>query len=244
MSNEREINGLTRLLRATRFQLVFCLSKAQIDALPAEFLAQGHIKVNRDRGIVYIDYALDDTKDHSVPELDYTVIRDLNVEITPIIVASEYGAYSTRDNHGFGQTVCGGSGRALPPFYLCDEVGRDHALFSTRCAVIICHASKKTDQRWMLKVWEVRFSYDVTTNILKVDVRQFWGGSRFNEAPRRYQTALVFAMAKATTVTCSGGAYYEPRGQRDQDQEQDANISNDDDTTDCEGEQVITLADE
>lgn len=217
-----------KLIASTKFQLAFRMTDEQIARVPEEFKALTNARLIRNT--CYVDYEIPDMQIYSIPELDLQVMRDLGVEVTPMIIAREYGQFSTRDQFGYGQTVCGGSGRALPAFWVCDEVGQNHAYFSVKKAAIICTASKKPDHRWMLKVWEVKFDANVELNTIQIDVRMFWSGSRFNEAPRRYQTAMAFAMAKATTVNCSGPAWYLPRESKKEDVEEidetnDANVS-------------------
>lgn len=190
------------IYKAIRPQLRFKATEDEFDALPDE--VRQHVKYIN--GNCFIELPI---TNGDVVQLEPDVLIEFlkTVEVIPTVVVTEFGGFDPDQNFGIGQTVCGVSGRPLFPFFSCDTVHRDHALFGVPQKVMLCRAHRRSDTRLSLTLWDVKLDY-WENGCCQLRVVQYWNGSRFNEAPRRYQTALVFALAKAVTPNCSGPAYY------------------------------------
>jgi hypothetical protein len=124
------------------------------------------------------------------------------------ILAWESGGYFSDNCHGFGQTVCGFTGKPLKPFYIGETPNGKHAAFCVPSKTVVCVSNIRTDDRINLGVFDVIFDFtDESYNAVSTNVVVHWAGSRFYETSPRYRIPLGLAFAKSRTPNCSGPVY-------------------------------------
>ena len=192
-----------------RLQLKFAVSRENYDKLTPEDKVVARYPGDN---LCYLNVSLPNHTRKILSEPYRTLCRDAATEVTPIIIASEFGNFNSNEVYGVAQTVCGYSGKPLIPFAYRNEPNADHATFAVPHAGMLCRATHHVDNRWSLALYDVKFNFEPESSALTLDVVPIWIGTRFTECRRRYMTALAFAMAKAMTPYCADPVFYVARG--------------------------------
>lgn len=178
---------------------------------PEDFkLLQDRLELRDDsykHGMLYYEFGALELGREYVIDAELFRVAKASEHVASSLVLAEYGGYNTEEMYGNAQTVCGVTGKALRPFYVADVPGKVHGLFAVEAKAVVCQASRHTDQRLSLQVIEAKLDYDPETGVIRFNLINLFSGSRFNEAPRRYTTALAFAIAKAITPYSFGAVY-------------------------------------
>jgi hypothetical protein len=188
-------------------QLKFKLTQEQLEQVPQDCL--GYLKMGSN-GICYYRAKIENDKFYTIPEFLINLFTNVE-EVIPTLVLTEFGNYDPEQNYGIAQIVCGCSGKPILPFVTSDRPGASSAIFGVPHAAVLCRAQRRSDGRWMLNIYDVALEFERVENSLRLKISQYWQGTIFTAAPRRYQTALAFAMAKAVTPYGCGPTYYAPR---------------------------------
>lgn len=187
-------------------QLKFKMTEDDYYSQSQEF--QESVKYNG--GICYAKFNLENEVEYDVPDWLRPVLESVG-EVIPTLVAQEYGQFDPEANYGVAQIVCGVTGKPILPFYTTDKPNVASASFGVPHSVIICRAQKRSDQRLILRIFDAKLQYSPENETIRLVVKLFWTGNTFVTAPRRYQTALAFAIAKASIPYGAGPAYYAVR---------------------------------